>query len=123
MVVLGLFDLDRGDGDQKWNLKYHGYAVVRSRVVGQMLCGVARFIVMHRAMFIVMMVACPHQMRNFMGDVKCISARRQLDLHSKAMQGQEEHQENAKQSSHGSIAKELREVDYTNSIYFTSSPG
>lgn len=121
MAVLGLFDLDRGGSDQRRNLKYYCHTVVRSRMIGKMLCRVVRLIVMHCAMVIVVVMARTCQMRNLMGDVKRMSARRQLDLHSKTMQGQEEHQENAKESSHDAITINLREVEYTNSMHFTSS--
>lgn len=65
----------------------------------KVLRGLAGIVVVRRAMLIVMM-ALATDMGEFMGDVKHFYERKRTALHGKALQGQHQHQKNAKETTH-----------------------
>lgn len=69
-------------------------------MVGEVLHGVARLVVMYRAVGIVMMVRGTDQMVNFVGDVVRNFRRARPALQRKAVQRQEQHEKKANDTSH-----------------------
>lgn len=66
----------------------------------EMTAGVTGTVVMNRAVVVAMVMLSAGQMVDFMGDVKRTCRRIPTALHSKAMQRQEHHQQNAENSTH-----------------------
>ena len=71
----------------------------------EVLCRLARVVVV-RPMLIVMM-AHPFQVVDLVGDVKCFLKRKRTDLHGKAVQRKQEHQENAEKATHGEVVERV----------------
>lgn len=88
----------------------------------EMRGGLAGIVVMDRAVIVVMMMGGAHQVIDFMRDIESTRERIPAHLHRKALQGKEQHQQNAKKSTHVKMAPQ-EPIGYTRRNFLASSRG
>lgn len=75
-------------------------------MLSEMLCRLPRVVIVRCAMLI-MVMAHPVDMFNFVGDVKHFLKPKRAALRSETVQGKQEHQENAEKATHGEVVKRV----------------
>jgi len=71
----------------------------------EVLCRLARVVIVRPVL--IMMMAHPVQVVDFVGDVKGFLERKRTALHGKAVQRKQEHQENAEKATHGEVVERV----------------
>ncbi|HEY0844739.1 MAG TPA: hypothetical protein VGE12_05200 [Noviherbaspirillum sp.] len=89
-------------------------------MIGEVFGRCAGIIVVHITMVIIMVMCGADQMVDFVRDVECTGRRIPSALHRKAMQGQKEHQENAKKTAQGNRLRKVL-LGYTSTPFRASA--
>jgi hypothetical protein len=97
-----------------------GDASGTGRVLREMMRGLAGIVVVDRAVVVVVMVARADQVIDFMSDIESHRGRVTAHLQGKALQRKEQHQQNAKKSTHVKIAPQ-EPIGYTRPNFLASS--
>lgn len=98
------------NGCDRLKRRRQAHAWMSGRMVGEVLHGVARLVVMYRAVVIVMVMRGTDKMVNLVGDVVRRFRRARPALQREAMQRQEHHEKKANDTAHENGLLEKREV-------------